>query len=135
MRLAVTIPLAIVAVAFGVGHRASAQDAVGGGAPAYYIADFKVTDREGIKPYSAAVEGTFKPFGGRFIVRGADPIPLEGEAPKGRLVVIAFDSLEKAKAWYISAAYKALRPMRQKSGVSNIYILEGLPSSLATLPK
>jgi hypothetical protein len=50
-----------------------------------------VTDREAIKPYSANVESTFKPFGGRFIVCGADPVPLEGRSPKGRLVIIAFD--------------------------------------------
>ena len=43
--------------------------------PAYYIADFEVTDREAIKPYSENVEATFKPFGGRFIVRGADAVP------------------------------------------------------------
>jgi Domain of unknown function (DUF1330) len=31
---------------------------------------------------------------------------LEGEAPKGRIVVIKFDSTEKAKAWYDSPAYQ-----------------------------
>jgi Domain of unknown function (DUF1330) len=40
---------------------AGAQDRPG---PAYYVADFEVADREAIKPYSANVEATFKPFGG-----------------------------------------------------------------------
>ncbi|KML67743.1 DUF1330 domain-containing protein [Pectobacterium peruviense] len=31
--------------------------------PAYYIAEFQATDREAIKPYSAQVESTFRPFG------------------------------------------------------------------------
>lgn len=97
-----------------------------GGVPAYYIADFEVTDREGIKPYSANVEATFKPFGGRFIVRGGDPVPLEGQSPKGRLVIIEFDSMENAQAWYNSPAYTQLRPTRQRSGRSNVYILQGL---------
>jgi uncharacterized protein (DUF1330 family) len=95
-------------------------------ASAYYIADFELTDAEAIKPYSAKVESTFKPFGGRFIVRGGDPVPLEGRSPKGRLVVIEFDSIEKAQAWYNSAAYAELRPIRQKAGHSNIYIVQGL---------
>ena len=95
-------------------------------APAYYIADFKVTDREAIKPYSANVEATFKPFGGRFIVRGGDPVPLEGQSPKGRLVIIEFDSMEQAQAWYNSPAYSQLRPIRQKAGLSNVYIVDGL---------
>ena len=38
-------------------------------APAYYVADFELSDGEAIKPYSADVESTFKPFGGRFIVK------------------------------------------------------------------
>jgi len=37
---------------------------------AYYVAEFELTDPEGIKPYSTGVAATFKPFGGRFIVRG-----------------------------------------------------------------
>ena len=97
-------------------------------APAYYIADFEVTDREAIKPYSANVEATFKPFGGRFIVRSAEPVPLEGQPPRGRLVIIEFDSMEKAQAWYNSPAYAQLRPIRQKAGRSNVYIVEGLAS-------
>ncbi|WP_156042191.1 DUF1330 domain-containing protein [Bradyrhizobium sp. URHD0069] len=94
--------------------------------PAYYIADFEVSDGEAIKPYSAIVESTFKTFGGRFIVRGGNPVPLEGQPPKGRLVVIEFDSMEKAQAWYNSPAYAQLRPIRQKAGHSNIYIVQGL---------
>ena len=95
--------------------------------PAYYVADFEVTDREAIRPYSANVEATFAPFGGRFIVRGGDPVPLEGQSPKGRLVVIEFDSMEKAQAWYNSPAYSQLRPIRQSAGRSNVYIVQDLP--------
>ena len=96
-------------------------------APAYYIADFELTDPEGIRPYSAGVAATFEPFGGRFIVRGGEIAALEGEPPKGRLVVIAFDSMEKAQAWYNSAEYQSLKPIRQKSGNSRTFIVEGIP--------
>ncbi|MDR6872217.1 uncharacterized protein (DUF1330 family) [Bosea sp. BE125] len=93
--------------------------------PAFYMADFELTDPEGIKPYSAQVASTFEPFGGRFIVRGGRTANLEGEPSKGRLVVIAFDSMEKAQAWYDSPAYRALRPIRQNSGRSRTFIIEG----------
>lgn len=85
-----------------------------------------MTDREAIKPYSANVEATFKPFGGRFIVRGGDAVPLEGVSPKGRLVIIEFDSMERAKAWYNSPVYAQLRPIRQKAGHSNVYFVQGM---------
>jgi uncharacterized protein (DUF1330 family) len=92
--------------------------------PAFYIAEFEVIDREGLKPYSAGVQSTFEPFGGRFIVRGGKIAPLEGEAPKG-IVVIAFESIEKAQAWYDSPAYREIRPIRHRSAKSRVFILEG----------
>ena len=40
-------------------------------------------------------------------------------------MVIAFDSMDKAKAWYNSAEYEKLKPIRQRSGNSRTYIVEG----------
>lgn len=93
---------------------------------AYYISEFEVTDPEGIRPYSAAVEGTFAPFGGRYVVRGGKTASLEGEPPK-QIVMIAFPSMERAQAWYESDAYRAIRPIRHKSAKSRVFIVEALP--------
>jgi uncharacterized protein (DUF1330 family) len=92
---------------------------------AFYISEFVVTDREGMKPYSANVESTFLPYGGRYIVRGGKIDTLEGDGPKGGMVVIEFDSVEKAQAWYHSPAYQKLMPSRRKSAKSRVYIVEG----------
>ncbi len=46
--------------------------------------------------------------------------------PKG-IVVIAFDSAEKALAWYNSPAYEAIKPIRQGASVSRMFMAEGLP--------
>ena len=96
-------------------------------APAYYVAEFELTDPEGIKPYSANVAATFEPFGGHFIARGGRIAALEGAAPGSRTVIIKFPSLEQAQAWYNSSAYRQLRPFRQRSGISRTYIIDGLP--------
>ena len=92
-----------VGAAFGsVGMQAiHAQNSSSATAPAFYIADFELIDRDGIRPYSAGVELTFAPFGGKYVVAA-----LEGEPPKGRLVVIGFPSMERAKAWYVSPEYQ-----------------------------
>ncbi|MBA8879162.1 DUF1330 domain-containing protein [Phyllobacterium myrsinacearum] len=106
-----------------------AQSHVSSGiAPAYYIAEFEVTDREALKPYTQQVESTFAPFSGRYIVRGGSMDALEGDTPKSRLVIIVFDSLEQARAWYSSPQYASIRPIRQHSGHTNAYIVEGLPN-------
>jgi uncharacterized protein (DUF1330 family) len=93
--------------------------------PAFYISEFEVTDPEGIKPYSARVDSTFEPFGGRYVVRGGQIAPLEGEAPKGRIVMIAFPSMERAQAWYNSPAYREIMPIRHKAAKSRVFIVEG----------
>lgn len=110
---------AVLTAAFAA-HAAAAR-------PAYYVAEFQPTDREGIKPYSAQVESTFKPYGGRFIVRGGEPDVKEGFGAQGRLVVIKFDSLKQAQDWFASPAYQKIIPIRQKSGNTRSYIVEGLP--------
>ncbi|MBB5886842.1 DUF1330 domain-containing protein [Xanthomonas sp. LMG 8992] len=93
--------------------------------PAYYIAEFELTDPEGIAPYRAAVDATFKPYSGRYIVRAASVNRLEGDPPSHRLVIIKFDSLAQAQAWYNSPEYARIRPFRQRSGHTNAYIVEG----------
>jgi len=93
--------------------------------PAYFVAEFEVSDPKGLQPYRERVESTFKPFGGRFLVRGGPVKALEGDAVKGRIVVIAFDSMSKAQAWYDSPAYRAIRPIRQRSAATRAYIVEG----------
>jgi uncharacterized protein (DUF1330 family) len=85
-----------------------------------------VTDPDGIRPYSQQVDATFAPFGGRYLVRGGRTASLEGQPPK-RLVIIAFDSMEQAQAWYDSPAYRAIHPIRTTSATSRVYIVEGAP--------
>ena len=48
----------------------------------------------------------------------------DGEAPK-RAVIIAWDSLEKAKAWYNSAEYQNLLKVGQKYAKFNTFAIEG----------
>ena len=120
--LAAFAGMAIGAVAAGTAH---AQAPKASQPHAYYIAEFKVTDPEGMKPYSARVASTFEPYGGRYIVRGGKIAPLEGEGPDNRMVVIEFDSVEKAQAWYDSPAYAQLKPIRHKNAISRVYIVEG----------
>ena len=94
--------------------------------PAYYVAEFQVTDPESIKPYSAQVESTFKPYSGRYVVRGGVLDVKEGFGAQGRLVMIKFDSLTQAQDWYNSPAYQAIIPIRHRSGNTRGYIVEGL---------
>jgi len=63
-------------------------------------------------------------FGGQFIVRTENTVAIDGTPPK-RFVVIAFESMEKAKAWENSAAQKEIDALRAKSTKSRAFIADG----------
>jgi uncharacterized protein (DUF1330 family) len=112
-------------VGLGIGVLSTAIYAQTKTVPGYLIADVQVTDQAGFQKYSSQVPATLAPFGGHYIVRGGNTIPLEGEAPS-RVVVSEFPSIEKAKAWYNSAAYSAIRPIRQNAAKSRLFLVEGV---------
>jgi uncharacterized protein (DUF1330 family) len=95
--------------------------------PGYFIAEVEVTDPATMQKYGEKVAGTLAPFNHRYLVRGRNIQTLEGEAPKGGIVEIEFDSVEKARAWFDSPAYAAIKPIRQSAAKSRIFIVEGLP--------
>ncbi len=95
--------------------------------PGYVIAEVEVTDPATMQKYGAQVPDTLAPFNHHYVIRGNNIQPLEGDPPKGAIVVIAFDSVEKAREWYDSPAYAAVRPLRQSSAKSRIFIVEGVP--------
>ena len=93
--------------------------------PGYVIAEVDVTDMTTMQKYGEKVPETLAPFNHRYVVRSNKIQTVEGEPPKGRVVVIAFDSVEKAREWYDSPAYAAIRPIRQSAAKSRIFIVEG----------
>jgi uncharacterized protein (DUF1330 family) len=50
---------------------------------------------------------------------------LEGEAPDG-VVILEFDTVEDARAWYESPGYQAALPYRLRSAEWRAFIVEGL---------
>jgi uncharacterized protein (DUF1330 family) len=93
--------------------------------PGYVIAEVEVTDPTTLKKYGDKAPQIVASFNGHYVVRGGDVQALEGEPPKGYIVVIGFDSVQKAREWYDSPAYAAIRPFRQSSTKSRLFIVEG----------
>ena len=95
--------------------------------PAYFIAELEVTDPPTMRKYGEKVPETLAPFNHYYVVRGGKPQALEGEPPKG-VVIIAFDSAAKAREWFDSPAYEAIKPIRQSAAKSRIFVVEGVTS-------
>ena len=94
--------------------------------PAYVIAEVEVIDPPTLQKYGEKAPQIVASFNGHYVVRGGKTVALEGEAPKGYVVVIGFESLVKARAWYDSPDYAAIRPFRQSSTKSRIFLAEGV---------
>src|SRR5208282_5891450 len=92
----------------------------------YFIAEVEVTDPNTMKKYVEKVPDTLAPFNYHYLVRSHNIQAVEGEPPKGGVVIIAFDSADKARGWYDSPAYQAIKPIRQTSAKSRIFIVEGV---------
>ena len=92
---------------------------------AYIIVDVSVNDPDRYEAYKAMVPPTLEPFGGKFLVRGGNNEVLEGDWSPSRTVVIAFDSMENAKAWHDSEIYREARDLRQATATTSMIVVEG----------
>src|ERR1700690_1099403 len=73
--------------------------------PGYVIAEVEVNDLATLRKHGDKAPQIVAAFNGRYVVRGGEAHALEGEPPKGYVVVIRFDSVEKAHEWYDSPEY------------------------------
>ncbi|MEO3821709.1 DUF1330 domain-containing protein [Plantactinospora sp. B24E8] len=94
--------------------------------PAYAIAHLR---RAPVHPdvleYLERIQGTLDPFGGRFVVHGGSVDVREGDWP-GDVVMIEFPDLARARSWYDSAAYQAIKPLRTRHLPGELILVEGV---------
>ena len=93
---------------------------------AYVILDIDVHDPAQYEEYKKLSPASITTYGGKFIVRGGKTETLEGDWSPSRLVVLQFESVERAKAWINSEEYREARAMRHKTSTSQAVVVEGL---------
>ena len=95
------------------------------GRSAYLVGDIEVTDSEQYSTYASGVPETVAAFGGKYLVRGVSGEVLEGSWDPKRLVVLEFESMEQAKAWYDSPEYADLKKLRQSASIGKLIFASG----------
>jgi len=94
--------------------------------PAYAVGIlYDVKPHPDLVVYLEKIDATLEPFGGRFIVHGAEPEVREGDF-NARFVVILFADLDKVRAWYDSEAYQAILSLRPAHSNSVIFFVDGI---------
>jgi uncharacterized protein (DUF1330 family) len=117
----------VIAIGLGLGAIASRGLAAQDKRTVYVVIDVnEITDADGFKALlkmgpSGIVE--VKYADGRYLARTENITALDGTAPKA-FAIIAFDSVEKAKAYYDNM--KQTTAMRLKATKSRSFIVEGL---------
>jgi uncharacterized protein (DUF1330 family) len=82
---------------------------------AYAILDVsEVVDPSAMKSIVAKAIGSVKAGGGEYLARTDKITALNGVPPK-RIVIIAFDSTDAAKAWYNSPAQQEINAIGEKA--------------------
>jgi uncharacterized protein (DUF1330 family) len=92
---------------------------------AYVVIDIaQITDRDSfMRQLLPKAEPAVADYGGKFLARTEAITRLDGTRPL-RYVLIAFDSVDRAKSWYASPAWKEVDEMRKELTKSRIFVIE-----------
>lgn len=93
---------------------------------AYIVVQVDVKDPEGYASYRNMVPATLEQYGGSFLVRGGRVKNLEGDWEPSRFVIIEFDTLQQAKAWWSSDRYAPAKKLRQQTAHTEMILVEGV---------
>ena len=76
---------------------------------AYVIVDIDVKDSTTYTEYIGLAPVTVEAHGGKYLARAGRTEVLEGEWVPKRLVILQFESIERARAWLDSPEYKPVK--------------------------
>ena len=91
--------------------------------PAYVVNEITIIDVERYREYAESMPATLTPFGGVFLARGR-PVPMAGETPSERIVILQFPDAGHAWRWRDSQSYQALLLIRNASSTSRVYLID-----------
>jgi uncharacterized protein (DUF1330 family) len=82
---------------------------------AYLVGNITVKDADKWAEYRHEIPETLVPWGAELVFRGKQVAALAGHSPHTDIVVIRFPDIGSLDAWYASAAYQAIIPLRQQA--------------------
>ncbi|HXB84088.1 MAG TPA: DUF1330 domain-containing protein [Candidatus Acidoferrum sp.] len=92
---------------------------------AYVIVNVNTRDHVEYEHYKRMAAEAVTNFGGRYLVRGGRMQVLEGSWEPTRIVVLEFDSYERASEWWHSAEYAPAKALRQRLSETDLLIVDG----------
>jgi uncharacterized protein (DUF1330 family) len=95
--------------------------------PIYVIAEADIANQDGYaKEYLPKIREAIKASGGRIVAASGKVTAGEGDAPKGRVVIQIWDSIEQWQAFRNSAATKEARQIGDKYAKFRSFAVDGV---------
>ena len=91
---------------------------------AYVIIEIKVLDPTIYDEYINKVPSTVKKYGGHYLARGGQIIPLSGDWHPERMILLEFDSLKQVQTWLASPEYAEIAPLRMRATIGRAIVVE-----------
>ena len=92
----------------------------------YALIDVEITDQTVFAEFRERAPAVVEAHGGRFLVRGGATEVVQGDWTPHRVVIVEFDSVERAKSWWNSPDHTELRAMLDRCSKTTVTIVEGV---------
>ena len=93
---------------------------------AYIIIRINITNPEAIKDYQVSTPPIVEKYNGKFIARGGEVVTLEGQTEDRRIIMIEFQTMSEAKAFYNSPEYTKVKKLREGFAEAEFIAVEGV---------
>ena len=91
----------------------------------YMLINTEIFDPEVFAEFRPKIAEAMKAHGGRFVVRGGAVEVTEGDWEFQRVVIMEFDSYERARGFVRSPEYTSLQDLRDRCMHSKTMVVEG----------
>lgn len=93
---------------------------------AYVLIDVEITDETAFAEFREQPPTLLEAHGGKILVRGGAADVVQGDWTPHRLVLLAFDSVERARAWWHSPEHTEIRAQLDRCSKATATIVEGV---------
>jgi uncharacterized protein (DUF1330 family) len=90
----------------------------------YVVVEVRVDDANQYENYTRHSRPAVAAFGGRYIAAGT-PAALEGDIPAPRVIIVEFESAQRAQEFYRSSTYQQAKSLRKGAAQVRMYVVEG----------
>jgi len=90
----------------------------------FFIATSRIKDPQKFADYGSRAGATFAPFGGELVIRGKAGETIVGGSDHQAVGVVRFTDSAALNAWYHSADYQALIPLRDEAAEMTLVTYE-----------